>query len=97
MKAFAEQMLHHQLIACLRRVRRHCGVNLIEVRPHVLHDPGRTDDLIEFDIVSSHQEREHSNTAKMDPAWIASPRSAPVSENRMRCEFHNLYGCRVEG
>src|SRR5208283_4062447 len=33
----------------------------------------------------------------MDSAGIACPRSALVSENRMRCEFHNLHRCRVEG
>src|SRR5262249_20891584 len=86
-----QKVPHHKLELCSSRIRWHSRIDLIEVGPHIVHDPGRAPDLIEFHIVSSHHQRKHSDAAQVNSAWVARPRSAGISEDRMRGEFDNLY------
>ena len=52
MKTLLKKAPHHELELCLRRIAGHCRVEFTAVWSHVVHNPGRTNNLVELDIPS---------------------------------------------
>ena len=97
METLLEEVLHHELELRAGRSRRHRCVHLVDNRTHVVHDPGRAADLIEFHSVSSHHQREHSDATEVNPAGIVRSRSSAVSEDSMRRQVDDSAGFCVNG